>query len=328
MKKIFLNLLMVLAFQTLTVCRQPVKGGGENRNLEGRQQTVQSVDGNQVGNVSETAIEKLEIPQTTPQEEVISHTGYSFLYSEPYEQAKWVAYELTREETNKGFERTNQFIPDLSVSTGSADNADYARSGYDRGHLAPAGDMGWSATAMAESFYYSNMSPQEPGFNRGVWKRLEELVRIWAVDYQSVYVVTGPVLTNGLRTIGSNNVAVPKYYYKVILDYHEPESKGIGFILPNCSSGEPLQRYAVTIDSVEHFTGIDFFPKLADDLGSRIESDLTVTSWAWTSSTTANQKEKTSLTGQCIGVTKSGARCKNNTRNASEYCYLHEGQSK
>ena len=202
----------------------------------------------------------LEIPNTSKAGLLIKHTGFSLYYSEVYEQALWVAYELTKDETNKVFDRSNNFLVDPLVESGTANDGDYSRSGYDRGHLAPAADMGWSATAMAESFYYSNMSPQIPGFNRGVWKRLEELVRTWAVENNSVYVVSGPVLTEGLPTIGGNGVSIPKYYFKVILDYSEPDIKGIGLILPNASSEEPLQHFAVTIDSVEHLTGLDFFP--------------------------------------------------------------------
>ena len=273
-----------------------------------------------------TPLLRLEIPKTTIKDIIINHAGYSLLFNEICEQANWVAYELTDAETQKVTNRTNKFIPDPLVKTGTADDQDYSRSGYDRGHMAPAADMGWSVTAMEESFYYSNMSPQEPGFNRGIWKRLEELVRTWAVDYQKVYVVTGPVLTVGLNTIGENHVSVPKFYYKVILDYHEPGSKGIGFILPNGSSGEPLQRYAVTIDSVQHFTGIDFFPQLPDMQEKIIESTLTLNSWTWTSSNTSYQRGKVSDSSQCKGITKAGNRCKNKTLSVSGYCTHHENQ--
>ena len=122
------------------------------------------------------------------------------------------------------------------ISTGSASLPDYKGSGYDRGHLAPAGDMKWSTTAMSESFYMSNMSPQEPSFNRGIWNRLESQVRRWAIDNGSVYIATGGVLTDGLKTLGSNSVSVPQYYFKVILDYQEPDIKGIGFIIPNIAN--------------------------------------------------------------------------------------------
>jgi endonuclease G len=194
-----------------------------------------------------------------------------------------VAYELTKEETNKLYDRTDNFVPDPKIASGSANNNDYAGSGYDRGHLAPAADMGWSSTTMAESFYYSNMSPQLPGFNRGIWKKLEELVRKWAVEYNTIEIVTGPVLSPGLPTIGADKVSIPKYYYKVILDYTEPDLKGIGFILPNASSSAPLQSYAVTIDSVERFSGINFFPGLPDIQEETLENTLCKSCWLWES---------------------------------------------
>jgi len=124
--------------------------------------------------------------------------------------------------------------------------------------------MGWSAIAMKESFYYSDMSPQQPTFNRGIWKKLEELSRDWAIENDSICIVTGPVLTNALTTIGPNKVSVPKYYYKIILDCSPPEFNGIAFIIPNDASGLPLKNYAVSINSVEIITGINFFPLLPD----------------------------------------------------------------
>ena len=123
-----------------------------------------------IANAQQTHI-NIEIPAHPANEKLISHAGYTLSYNEKYEQANWVAYELTSAETNSLYNRTNQFLVDPKISTGSANNSDYAGSGYDRGHLAPAGDMGWSAQSMIESFYYSNMSPQVPSFNRGIWKK-------------------------------------------------------------------------------------------------------------------------------------------------------------
>jgi endonuclease G len=270
----------------------------------------------------------LEYPALLPNEKIISHAGYSFVYSEEHEQAKWIAYELTKEETNSLFERTDKFLVDPFVSTGTAENSDYADSGYDRGHLAPAADMGWSATAMKESFYFSNMSPQLPGFNRGVWKRLEEMMRSWAIDNSEIYIVTGPVLTTGLPTIGSNRVSIPSYYYKVILDYTQPEIHAIGFILPNASSSASLNTFAVSIDEVESKTGIDFFPALPDDQETKLEKEVCQTCWHWQASKTnnssgSNQKSGTSV--QCSGTTKAGERCKRMTLSENGRCYQHGG---
>jgi endonuclease G, mitochondrial len=221
----------------------------------------------------------LEWPQTQPEDEVITHTGFSLLYDESHEQAQWVAYTLTLEKSVKAVERTNRFKPDPKVTTGTATNSDYTGSGYDRGHLAPAADMSWSAEAMDESFYFSNISPQTPSFNRGVWKRLEERVRQWAIDDSIVYIVTGPVLKEGLPTIGENKVSVPEHFYKVLLVYKPGKTQGIGFILPNAGSSLPLAHFAVSIDSVESATGLNFFHALPDDVEEALESTLCLPCW-------------------------------------------------
>jgi endonuclease G len=272
--------------------------------------------------IADSLIQRLEYPFFEEGEQLIIHTGYTLSYNEEAEQANWVAYELTAQETQKAFERTNKFLVDPSISTGSATDADYKKSGFDRGHLAPAADMGWSSTTMIESFYYSNMSPQQPGFNRGIWKNLESLVRTWATENESIYVVTGPVLTQGLPTIGWNKVAIPNYYYKVILDYRNPSIKGIGFVLPNTSSKEPLQRFALSIDSVEKITGIDFFYSLPNDQEERIEAELCIPCWTWKSS--GKSYTSNANGSQCIGTTKKGARCRRTTSNSSGKCFQHQ----
>jgi endonuclease G len=128
--------------------------------------------------------------------QVIHHKYYTLAYSEKHEQAVWVKYTLVKEHVGGEEPRANQFYVDPLVSTQSANDGDYYKSGYDRGHSAPAADMSWSADAIRESFYYSNMSPQVPSFNRGIWKKLEEMVRRWAVQYDSVRVIAGPVFVD------------------------------------------------------------------------------------------------------------------------------------
>jgi len=273
-------------------------------------------------------IKNLELPSIIKQDVIVKHLGYTLSYNEKYEQAKWVAYQLTANETKKVVSRSNNFSTDPKVVTGTAENEDYKNSGYDRGHLAPAADMGWSEQAMDESFFYSNMSPQTAGFNRGIWKRLEEQVRQWAVENQAIYVVTGPVLENNLLTIGANEVAVPNYYYKVILDFTKPELKGIGFLMPNQSSTLALSNYAVTIDSVETVTGINFFPALPNEEERSIEKTICLECWTWKTTPTHKTKNEHSTlnTVQCNGITKAGNRCKRMTYSTSGKCKQHENQ--
>ncbi len=233
---------------------------------------------------------EIELPRVGEGEVVIRHIGYTLSYNETHEQANWVAYELTAEEVAGEVERKDAFRADPEVESGSAALADYRSSGYDRGHLAPAADMKWSLKAMSESFYTSNMSPQRPSFNRGIWKRLEEQVRKWAVNNKSVYIATGGVLTSGLIKIGPNQVSVPEKFYKVILDYQEPELKGIAFIVPNRGSKESLKKYVVTIDKVESVTGIDFFYTLRDEIEEEIESKVDLSRWDFSRASTRYQQ--------------------------------------
>ncbi len=274
-------------------------------------------------------IPDLEIPHTLGNHQIIRHLGYTLQYNEKHEQADWVAYVLTSDETSGAYSRTNDFSPDLMVKSASANDADYKGSGYDRGHLAPAADMSWSAQSMSESFYYSNMSPQVPSFNRGIWSRAEAFARSVAVENEKLCIVTGPVLKDDLPQIGPNRVSVPEYYYKVLFDFVEPEIKAIAFIIPNQAGAFDLAHYAVSVDSVESMTGIDFFAALPDELERKLENHYNVSDWSFAAGKPNSrggiktQYEPTNSM-QCIGITKKGNRCKNKAAKGKLACRLHQ----
>lgn len=216
-------------------------------------------------------------------EQVIRHEGYTVSYNSDYRIANWVAYELTgKEAKSKKTERSNKFVPDPRVKGASAMNEDYTRTGYDRGHLAPAGDMKWSAKAMRESFYLSNICPQKPGLNRGIWKELEEQSRLWAMDNGALLIVTGPVITPDMRRMGKNRVGVPKTFYKVLCMRVGNDYKAIGFLMDNKDYGKtPLQSMAIPVDSVEKVTGIDFFTFLPDAVEKKMEASVDRSAWSF-----------------------------------------------
>jgi len=239
-------------------------------------------------------ISSLEIPlcpaTRSPNEnasghEVHAYTGFELCYREEYEEAEWVSYLLTKEELTKVIDRTNDFRADTKISTGSATPQDYTNSGYDRGHLAPAADMEWSEKSVHDSFLMSNMTPQTPQFNRGIWKELEEQVRLWAKKFGSVYVVTGPVLEKNSESyahIGLNEVTVPDFFYKVLLAQCSDEQHtiiGIGFIIPNQKCDGTLFDYVVSIDDIELRTGLDFFSLLPDNIEIPLEEKTDTTDW-------------------------------------------------
>src|SRR5664279_5324976 len=226
---------------------------------------------------------------TSTTHEIVKHTYYTLSFSKKDEQAEWVAYLLTRSMLTGQSERGNNFIPDPSVPNGSAQLSDYSKSGYDRGHLCPAGDMTFNAEAMSETFYLSNMSPQVPAFNRGIWKSLETLVREWAEEDDSIFIVTGGILSESKGSIGIDRVTVPSRFYKVIYDLTD-EKKMIAFILPNEKGMKPLQDYVVIVDSTQKVTGIDFFPCLPDTLRNRLEETSDISKWDFNVTATSSTR--------------------------------------
>ena len=211
---------------------------------------------------------------------IVQHEGFVLSYHEAFEQAEWVAYTLTRDMMRgPQAKRNDNFRADDRIRTRSATPEDYRGSGYDRGHLCPASDMAYRETAMDETFLMSNISPQVRNFNGGIWRELEEDVKDWARKYQKIYVVTGPVLKSGLKTIGKyNKVAVPEAYYKIILNGKLDQA--IAFLMPNQTSNERIETYATTVDEVEKLTKLNFFAKLmTPEQEAKVESKYATEYW-------------------------------------------------
>lgn len=209
----------------------------------------------------------------------VRHQYYTLHYNEEHEQANWVAYKLEARYLKGDAKRPNDFRSDPKVITGSATPADYRNSGYDRGHLAPSGDFKFSAEAMSETFYMSNMSPQQNEFNAGIWHDLEREVRNWTVKKKNIYVVMGPVLEKGLKKIGANQVSVPKRYFKIVINDDPTHPHALAFLMANRNSYLEPENYAVSIDEIESLTGIDFFPELDDEVEKILESQINKSTW-------------------------------------------------
>ncbi len=219
---------------------------------------------------------------TSTTHQIIKHTYYTLSYNEKYEQAEWVAYELTPKHIKYIDRKRPYFIYDKKVKTKSANYRNYKKSGYDKGHLVPAGDMRFSFDAFNDTFYTSNISPQNHQFNAGLWNRLEQKVRYWTKKYGNLYVITGGVLKNGLKKIGDEQVAVPNQFYKIIFDYsNKKQPKVVAFLMPNKNSDKPLYKFTTSIDTIEKLTGIDFFPALPNDIENRLESKSDYKGWSF-----------------------------------------------
>lgn len=230
------------------------------------------------------SIANLEIPiaRKTSSEQIINHIGYTVSYNHTWNIPNWVAYELVASEVGGDEERSDHFRPDPQVYGTPVTTKDYANSGYDRGHMAPAADMKWSEQAMKESFYMTNMCPQCHNLNAGDWKVLEEDVRSWARMYDHIYVCCGPIVTSTSTRIGQyQQIVVPQKFYKVILRQKGSSWTGIGFVMDNKSKDgkHNLSHYAKTINEIEKITNIDFFQNLPDDVEEIIEGSYTLSDW-------------------------------------------------
>jgi endonuclease G len=228
------------------------------------------------------ADDKLEVPAYTAAsyKQHLVYEGYEAVLNEKMRIPEWVAYELTDQEVSGTNERSNHFRTDPNFNGAQADDNDYRNSGWDRGHMAPAADMKLTEQMMRESFYFTNICPQNHNLNSGDWKALEELVRDCANKYSRIYVTCGPIVTdNSLGTIGANQVTVPNAFYKVLLVQTAFGYESIGFIMENKAGHKRLSTYALTVDEVESRTGLDFFPALPDDVESRTESTYSLSVW-------------------------------------------------
>lgn len=188
----------------------------------------------------------------------LQKTALTISYNTQFKLANWVFYSLGADELHDCYDRNFSFRadPDLD-SRDAAEPADYKNSGYDRGHLSPAGDNKWSEDAMKESFLLSNVSPQPPAFNRGVWSRLENLVRAWASGVDDLWVTTGPLLDHNLETIGDNGISVPEYFYKVLATKSAKGRSAIAFLLPVDATND-YKKYEMSVAQLQTITGLDF----------------------------------------------------------------------
>jgi len=213
-------------------------------------------------------------------DQVISRSTYDLSYNDEHEVANWVSHTIGTKELRNCVQRSDSFRIDPLVKNGSSSPADYANSGYDRGHLLPAGDMKFDATAMKDTFYMSNMTPQPAKFNRGRWSVLENLARAWGLKYKKIWIVSGPILKENLPKIGVKNmVSVPTDYFKVILRQDGSSFKAIGFLMNTEVPYNDIAPYALTINQIEDLSGVDFFPTLEDKVEEEIESEIRLEDW-------------------------------------------------
>lgn len=259
---------------------------------------------------------------------LLTNSSYVVDFDPSASVANWVAYELTRSESMGTFGRSDDFREDPRVP-GSPDATDYRGSGYDRGHLKPAADSKSTAAEMSSSFLMTNMAPQTPRLNRGIWKGLEDDVRTWAQEHGRVYVLTGP----SDEAVGrlSSGVEVPSHFWKAVLRF-SPDTAAVAFWLPNATTiPGTIDDYRVSVDALEALLALDLFAGLPDGTEGRVEAGE---SSVWHTSSAAgslparsNNAETSGGAAQCTGTAKStGQRCRLTTKHPSGRCHHHRDQ--
>jgi endonuclease G len=207
----------------------------------------------------------------------LKNTATTLSYNRALKVADWAFYPLGPAQLEACVDRGNSFRPDPRLNRDeAAELADYKGSGFDRGHLSPAGDNRWSQAAMDESFVLSNVTPQPPAFNRGIWGRLENLVRAWASAKGGLWVATGPLLTGKLDTIGDDKLAVAQYFYKVIATQKGDVREAAAFLLPTDASGD-FGQYETSVSHLEQLSGLTFLDGLPGE--REVKDNLNPKSW-------------------------------------------------
>ncbi len=235
-----------------------------------------------ISETNDTAVVSIfpeELRPTSTTENIITHRHFILSYSERYEQAEWVAYVLKKDHLTYDDRERPYFIEDPKVKTKSADWRNYKNSGYDRGHLCPAGDRRFSEFAYDETFYTSNISPMKSDFNAGVWNRLEKLIRKWGKEYRTMYVITGGILEEGLAAIGEEDVAVPRAFYKIVARGASDNLEVVTFLIPHRETQQSLSTFLISVDELEMRTGIDYFSTLPEDYEQKLEASVKKGAW-------------------------------------------------
>ncbi len=236
------------------------------------------------GYASQSACKEfLEYGIPSQSDALLCRTGFALSHDSATKSPRWVAQRMTPERLVAAVPRSDRFLPDPDLPKGQrAELEDYRASGYDRGHMAPAADMRWSAQAMRESFYLSNMAPQiGAGLNRGIWSELESRIRQWVERRGELFIFTGPVFETPVtkaQRIGPNAVAVPTHFYKIVFDPVRIET--IAFVIPNAAQqGRRLEEFITSVRDIEQRTGLDFLNRITPNVQALIEEAVPAGLW-------------------------------------------------
>lgn len=233
------------------------------------------------GVLSAQNLESVIVPKGLSQIKIV-HSNYTTSFNASYKVPNYVSWSISSDELGGAVSRNGySFTEDPDLKGAAVSPMDYSRSGYDRGHMCPAADNKLNDDYMRESFYMTNICPQNHTLNEKTWANLENACRSWARS-STVYVVSGPYFDGKPKTfLGNNKVAVPDGFWKVILRQVKGQWRAIGFKMPNQDVDDVYDHYVVSVDEVEKLTGYDFFSALEDKIEKEIESSNDLSFWSY-----------------------------------------------
>lgn len=189
----------------------------------------------------------------------ICRKGYFVAHDNIAKIPVYTSYVLTPQNAIGCLPRSDSFAPDKSLPPEArASVKDYAKSSYDIGHIVNSSDNRYDAQAEQDSFILSNMTPQLQEFNRGIWKKLEDYTRGWAISRDhDLLIYAGPVYSRLQDpTIGKGRVTVPHGFFKIIVDLETREVQAFNF--KHEGSKEGLETFITSIANIQKLTGIAF----------------------------------------------------------------------
>lgn len=222
---------------------------------------------------------------------VRSRLGYVIGHYATGRVPAWTSYHLT-----KDYVDGQEFIPRAKLSWKAdpdlpaeerAEDSDYTKSGYSRGHMAMQSDLrGRSEACEREGYYLSNTCPQTQAFNDGIWKSLENQCKAWARTYGEVWILCGPLFTTTplrrLQGETANRVAIPDAFYKLVVRKDGDQPVVLAFVFPHepePNRKTPLQQFLTSVDEIEKQGALDFFPDLPDTMENAIEAETPTMLW-------------------------------------------------
>lgn len=244
-------------------------------------QTVSTIINEQPASTGEVTDGLMELPAIESDDIILTHKGFTLSYNSSARIPEWVAYELTADETRGEADRDDaMFQMDPSYRSTQAMREDYTGSGWTKGHMACAADFHWDEEAMDETFYLTNICPQDEELNKGDWNYLEKQCRYWARDNGRVWIVSGPIIGDNIYgRIGERNVVIPDAFFKAVLAENKGKYHSIAFVMDNDDKRYYLYDCSMSVNDLEELTGLDFFPQLYDNVEETVESKLEYSFW-------------------------------------------------